>query len=200
MKSLLALASMLFVCSTLPPNPGKPDARLPELNTIKSATLSPAYSCRSKEESRRGYDKTALFVSKASEEESGPDLLFNGACGSKDFFQGSTAGDDMSMIADLGVVPLEEVSSHKAFDGRKENAYDPSRFTWEADVQAGHTYALLINKSRVRGLVVFSVADYIPNKKVDLRYAVREYQLLNVKAEAEGFDWSGKNYAPCPQK
>lgn len=138
MKSLLAFASILFICGqVIPQQQKKDDLGLPELNTIKTATLSPSYSCRSKEEFRRGYDRTALFLSRYSDDRNSPDLLFNGACGSADDFDVSTA---------------------------------------------------------------FSVADYVPNKKVDLRYAVREYQVLDVKAQSEGFDWGGKNQAPCDQK
>jgi hypothetical protein len=201
MKLVLALAAVLLALSPFPSQQQKADLGLPELHVIKTVTLSPNYGCRSKAEFRTRYANTALFLSKYSDDRNSPDLLFNGACGSEDWFQGSTAGDDMSLIADLGKVPLEEVTTSKAFNFKRVHSFDLySRFTEQAKVEGNHTYALLINKSEVRGLFVFSVLNYAPNKKVDLRYAVKEYEVLNVTNRSEGFDWSAKNQAPCAQK
>jgi hypothetical protein len=198
MKLALVLASTLFMATS----PGqKTDLGLPELNTIKTATLSPASSCRSKEEFQTGYSKTALFLSKYSEARNSPDLLFNGACGSEDEFQGSTAGDDMSLIADVGTVPLEEVTTSKAFSFRRVHSSDLySKFADNSKVVTNHTYAVLINKRELRGLFVVSVTGYVPNQKVELKYAVKEYQVLNVRAQSGGFDRSAKNNAPSEKK
>lgn len=201
MNAMLMLASILLISAPFITEEKKPDLGLPELHTIKTATLSPSYSCRSKEEFRGGYGKTALFISQYSDDRNSPDLLFNGACGAEDYFHGSTAGDDMSLIADLGTVPLEEVTTSKAFNFKRVHSMDLySKFTQEANVAAGHTYVVLINKHELRGLFAFSVINYVPNKKVDLRYAVKEYQLLNVRSQAEGFNWDMKNQAPCDAK
>jgi hypothetical protein len=90
------------------------------------------------------YSKTALFLSKYSDDRNSPDLLFNGACGSEDNFQGSTAGDDMSLIADPGTVPLEEVTTSKAFNFKRIHSMDLySKFAQEAKVEANHTYVVL---------------------------------------------------------
>ena len=197
MKAALTLAAILFMA--ISPNAQQVQGfGLPELHKIKTTTLAPSYSCRTKQEFRRGYEQTALFLSSYTDDRNAPDLLFNGACGSEDNFQGSTAGDDMSLIADLGSVPLESVTAQSAFNIRNIHSFDLySRFASEAKVEANHTYAVLINKSEVRGLFVFSVVNYVPNKKVDLRYAVKEYQLLNVRAQSEGFDWGMKNLGDC---
>src|SRR5262249_4958859 len=115
--------------------------------------------------------------------------------------EGSTAGDDMSLIADLGDVPLEEVTTSKAFNFKRVHSFDLySRFVQKVKVQNNHTYALLINKSDVRGLFVFSVVGFVPNEKLELRYAEKETQIQNVRNRPEGFDGSAKNQAPCPQK
>jgi hypothetical protein len=99
----------------------------------QSVTLAPSFSCRSKEEFCTGYAQTALFPSRYSEDRNSPDLLFNGACGSEDYREGSTAGDDMSLIADLGNVPLEEVTSSRAFNFQRVHSFDlHSNFTQEA--------------------------------------------------------------------
>jgi len=198
MKLLLMLASVLLVAS-LPDQ--KNELGLPELHIIKNATLSPTYSCRSRQEFRTGYAKTALFLSKYSEDREAPDLLFNGACGAEDYFEGSVAGDDMSLIADLGTVPLEEVTTSKAFNFPRVHSFDVySKFTREAKVMPKHTYAVLINKGELRGLFVFSVDSFVPNQKVDLRYAVKEYQVLSERGRSEGFDWEAKNSVPCDKK
>jgi hypothetical protein len=195
MKAAFTLALILLMAAS--PNAQQvQEFGLPELHTIKAATLAPSYSCRTEQEVQGGYEQTALFLSSYSDYRNAPDLLFNGACGAEDYFQGSTAGDDMSLIADLGNVPLESVTAHTAFNIRNVHSFDLySRFAMEAKVEANHTYAVLINKSEVRGLFLFSVVNYVPNKTVDLRYAVEEYQLLNVRAQSEGFDWEARNSA-----
>lgn len=195
MKTGFVLASLL-VLSAVSAAQDKIDLGLPELNVVKTAVLSPNYGCRSKTAFSQGYGTTALFLSKYSQRRNSPDLLFNGACKSEDDFEGSTAGDDMSLIADLGVVPVEDVSSSRAFNFKRLNSFDLySKFAQQARVQPHHTYALLINKREIRGLVVFTVDDYQPNKKVAVSYAVKEYQVLDLKSESKGFDWDAENRA-----
>src|SRR5437879_5338919 len=103
MKALFALTVMCLTVAPFNQQQKKEDLGLPELHKIKTATLSPSYICRSKQDSRRGYEKTALFLSTYADDINAPELLFNGACGSQDYFDGG----DMSLIADLGAIPLE---------------------------------------------------------------------------------------------
>src|SRR5579872_182040 len=86
---------------------------MPALNVVQTVTLGPPYSCDPGLLSKT----TALFLSDASREGS-PELLFNGACGATDYFDVNTSGDDMSLIADLGAVPLASVTAHAAFNLR----------------------------------------------------------------------------------
>src|SRR5438552_4136834 len=87
--------------------------QLPTLYKIQHITLSPSYSCRSKEEFRRkGYEGTALYLSGYSEELRSPELLFNGACKSADNFEGALAGDALDVIADYGDVALESLTGN----------------------------------------------------------------------------------------
>ena len=169
---------------------------LPELHTIKTGTLSPSYSCRSSDEFRRGYQNSALFLSAYSRQRNSPDLLFNGACRSEDYFQASTAGDDMSLIADLGVnVSLEEVSASRAFNLKQvHSAAAYSRFVQAAKVELNHTYAVLLNGREKRGLLIFTVVSHVPNEKVELRYAVKSYQVVAAgQVVSAGFDWERTN-------
>jgi hypothetical protein len=190
MKLLLALASLVLALVPFTAQEKKPDLGLPELHMIRSATLSPSYSCRSEEEFHTGYAKTALFLSRYSHDRNSPDLLFNGACGAKDDFQ----GEDLSLIADLGAVPLGEVTAHKAFNFKNVDSFDLySKFAREVEVKAGHTYVVVINEYEIRGLFVFTVVDYVPNKSVDLLYAVKQYQVIKKQSESDGFDWLTKN-------
>ena len=175
---------------------------LPTLHQIKEVTLSPAYSCRPPDEFKRGYENTALFLSEFTKRRNGPDLLFNGACGAEDYFQVATAGDDMSLIADLGTgVSLEELSASRAFNVERVHSFPGySRFARVVKVEAGHTYAVLLNASDKRGLFVFSVTEYVKNKKVNLRYAVKSYQVMNRgHVSSVGFDWEKGNALSAPQ-
>ena len=197
MKKLGLLVALTFVAgiSLSAQNPDQ-TYDLPELHTIKTATLGPAYSCRPEHEFQRGYEKTALFLSAALKQRNTPDLVFNGACGSEDYFQASTAGDDFSLIADLGEnVTLELVSASRAFNLTRVHSYaDYSKFTKAAKVKANHTYAVLLNGSEKRGLFIFTVVNYVPNAKVDLKYAVKSYQVMPGRQfVAAGFDWEKVN-------
>lgn len=172
------------------------DFGLPALHAIKTVTLSPSYGCRTSEEFGRGYENTALFLSAYSKRRNSPDLLFNGACRSEDYFQVSTAGDDMALISDLGAnVSLEDVSAHLAFNLQNVHSFPAySKFVREAKVESNHTYAVLISKSDIRGLFLFTVTEYVPNKQVSLRYAVKSYQVMpGGRVESPGFDWERKN-------
>jgi hypothetical protein len=111
MKTTLFLFTLCIAVGS-PSQQQKPEfVGLPELHKVKTVTLSPSYSCRSKQDFRKGYGATALFLSGYSDDRNAPDLLLNGGCGAEDYFQGSTAGDDMSLIADLGGIPLESLTT-----------------------------------------------------------------------------------------
>jgi len=196
MKLALALTTIFFGPALFAFQQQQTELGLPELHVIKTATLSPAYSCRSQKEFQAGYQNTALFLSNYSAKRNSPDLVFNGACGGKDYFEGATAGDDMSLIADLGEVAVEEVSASKAFNLKRVHSFDLySKFAQVAPVEAHHTYVVLINKQGLRGLFVFSVKSYVPNSKVDLQFAVKEYQVLSPREQSAGFDWEAGNRA-----
>lgn len=196
MKKVLFLIASLFVTVNIfSQQKQTTDYGLPVLHVVKEVSLSPSYSCRSREDFRKGYEETALFVSEFSKKRNAPDLLFNGACGSDDSFQASTAGNDMALIADLGEnVSIENLSAHKTFNLQNLhdfNAY--SKFSDNVKVLKNHTYAVLLNKSYLRGLIVFSVEDYEKNKKVTLKYAVKMYEIFPNSVRAEGFNWEKEN-------
>lgn len=165
------------------------DFGLPELHKINSATLGPSYSCRPQEDFKRGYQKTGLFLSKYSHDMHAPELLFDGACGGADLFQSpGDGGDTMNLIEDMGEISLEDVTAQSVFQTRD------AHFDSHAKVQLDHTYAVLVNEFVVRGLFVFTVVAHIPNQKVDLKYAVKEYQVVNGRIEtSHGFDWGKRN-------
>lgn len=163
------------------------DFGLPELHRISLVTLEPSYSCRSHEEFQKGYEQTALFISSFSRKMNLPDLLFNGACESQDSFEAATAGDDMSLLADMGNVPLEDVDAQSVFLTRGLH------FEKYVNVHLDHTYAVLLNNPARRALIVFTVTGHVPNQRVFLKYAVKEYQILNVQAQSPGFDWGQRN-------
>ena len=193
MKDLIICIVTLVVLSVFAiGQTSAPTNKLPTLHQIKEVTLAPSYSCRSSEEFGKGYASTALFLSDFG----GPDLLFNGACGSVDYFEAATSGDEMSLVADLGTaISLEELSAHRAFNVEGVFSFDKySKFAKAVKVEPDHTYAVLVNATNRRGLLVFTVTEYVPNKKVSLRYAVEAYQvMLNRPVASPGFEWERKN-------
>lgn len=189
------LCTTVIICSSLvSPSLSSPSAQrqqdfgLPALHKINSAKLEPSYSCRPQEDFQHGYENTGLFLSKYSRDMHSPELLFDGACGGEDFFHSALSGDSMSLIEDMGKISLEDVTAQSVFQTRG------AHFESYAKVQINHTYAVLVNEFVVRGLFVFTVVDHIPNQRVDLRYAVKEYQVVNGLIESSpGFDWGKGN-------
>lgn len=197
MKKLILSAAVVCMLSLIVGGKhSEADFALPTLHAIRDASLSPAYSCRSTEEFGKGYQSTALFLSAYTKRRNSPDLLFNGACGAADYFEAATAGDDMSLIADLGAdVSLEDVSATRAFNlQRVQSSTIYSKFVRVVKVEPNHTYAVLLNGRERRGLFVFSVTEYVPNKKVSLKYAVKSYQVMPVgQVASSGFQWEQTN-------
>src|ERR1700689_1890318 len=117
-RTILVICVGLIVASSFVSLAAAPqktqDLGLPELHKTNSVTLGPSYSCGSAGQAQTGegsYRNSALFLSKYSHQMNAPELLFNGACGAEDYLQSSVAGDEMSLIADLGAVPLETVAT-----------------------------------------------------------------------------------------
>src|ERR1043165_2535067 len=158
MKRVLFIALTLLLTSITVA--AQQDYGLPELHTIKTATLSPSYSCRSPEDFSRGYESAALFLSDFSKRRNSPDLLFDGACKADDDFQASTAGDDMAFIVDLGdELQIEKLSAGDVFQlyhMRSSPNYPlakhaPSVLSQMVKVAPNHTYAVILNKQEIRG-------------------------------------------------
>lgn len=187
----LVAAISMFAQGSGPKQNSSPKLELPELHTIKTVTLSPSYGCRSHKDFQRGYQNTALFLLPSSRPSS-PDLLFNGACKSEDFFEAAVAGDDMSLIADLGAgVSIDDVTAIRAFNLERVHSWAAySKFVRSVKVEPNHTYAVLLNGRYKRGLFIFSVVRYTENEKVELRYAVKAYQIVpGGYIGSPGFDW-----------
>ena len=199
MKRISFVALALLVASI---SVAAQDYGLPELHTIKTVTLSPSYSCRSQEEFQKGYENTALFLSSYSKRRNSPDLLFNGACRSDDEFGASTAGDDMAFIVDLGdELQLEKLTAqdilHLYYMRSSPNSplakHAPSVLRQSVKVLPGHTYAVFLNKREIRGLFAFTVVNHVQNQSAEIKYAVKEYQVMRVLTESPGFSWGQDN-------
>lgn len=158
---------------------------MPTLHKIETYTFQAPYSCRG------NYKVSALFLSEFSKRMNAPDLLFNGACGSELSIQASTAGDDFSMIADLGDAPLKHISASRSLNYDSIRGHD-NVFKQEMPVLAKHTYAVLISKSDIRALYVLRV-DEISNGRMKIRYAVKSYSVQKSVTDAPGFDWEMGN-------
>ena len=193
MKSLFLAASFLLMASSGSVQNKPRDLGLPELHKIQRITLSPSYSCRTPEEFAQGYANTALFLSSYSKQRNSPELLFNGACHSPDYFMSATAGAQMDVLSDFGEVPLKDLVPSDVF-GLHRTVNSMADFRQELLVKAGHTYAVLINKGEVHGFFFFQVVKHIPNQKLDLEYVVMNYSVFHEEQRSPGFDWSTKSY------
>lgn len=195
-KLLLSIAAVCGLSLLAGGKSSELNIELPQLHQIKEANLSPSYSCRAPEEFAKGYENTVLYLADVPNRHS-PDLLFNGACGAEDYFQAATGGDDMSLIADLGAnTSLADISASRAFNVQRVHSFPAySKFTQAVKVEANHTYAVLLNAMYKRGLFVFTVTEYVPNKKVRLKYAVKSYQLTTSSGQrvSAGFSWDQTN-------
>lgn len=187
MKGIVLLASFLGFAVLTPQKPQPhEDFGLPQLHEINTITLSPSYGCRSREEFQQGYRNTALFLSGYSRRANSPELLFNGACGAQDNLEST----DLGLIADLGEISLETVTAHLFFNTKNIASFDLySRFARRVEVKPDHTYAALLNGGEIRGMLVFTVTGYVPNQKLELKYAVKKYEIFATKAQSPGFEW-----------
>jgi len=162
MKSLFLAASLLLTASPASMQNKPKNLGLPELHKIQKITLSPSYSCRTPEEFGQGYANTALFLSSYSKQRNSPELLFNGACHGTDYFSSATAGAQLDVLSDFGEVSLKNLVASDVF-GPHRTVDSMADFRQELKVQAGHTYAVLINKGEVHGFFFFQVVNYVPN-------------------------------------
>jgi hypothetical protein len=156
-----------------PPRPcrsvGDPSL-LPPLRTVQTAVIGPSYSCGGT------YSTAALYVTEENRRLELPDLLFNGACGSENNFDLNLAGDEMSLIADLGTTPLAVLDAANVFNLRGVDTFaDYTKFAWTAKIVEGHTYAVVLNSGVTRGVFVFTVTRFVPDKQVALQYEVLSY-------------------------
>jgi len=159
---------------------------LPGLHQIKTITLPSPYSCGG------SYEKSAIFLSDFSRDKNAPDLLYNGACGSENNLEASTAGDDFSLIADLGEVNLEAVTAAKAFNLKNMVGSD-NTFKENAKIKLKHVYAVLTSKAEIRSLIIYKVISHNKDGRLTLQYAVKSYSLQETIKESSGFDWEKKN-------
>ncbi|CAF0944959.1 unnamed protein product [Adineta ricciae] len=163
---------------------------LPELNVIKQTTFKYSYSCQPPP---LAYRDCALFLTDDSARQNEPELLYNGACGSKDYFEVHFAGSNFGVISDLGNVPLKEVTASKAFNFNNTVGED-NEFFATVPVVSEHTYAALIARDNIRALFVFRIENYQHNGPLTLSYAVKQYGINQSVQEAPGFSWNAPNH------
>jgi hypothetical protein len=177
-----AIAFALFVVTASQAQ--APDTQ-PQIGVSRTIELTPSYSCRTPEEFRKGYQRTALFLSEDMRRLNSPDLLFNGACGSENYFQAATHGANASVIADLSIEPaaaaagtqrLMQLDAEKDRDTLKKMGFDN-----DAAVVPGHIYAILLHKHGIRGLMMVTVTRHVQDKGVELTYEVLDYQVTTEK-------------------
>lgn len=191
MKSLFLAISVLLMSTPAAVQSTEKNFDLPELHKINKITLSPSFGCGSNEDFQQGHGATVLSLSKDSR---GEELEFSGSCGSEDYLRVNMTGGDMNLIADMGKVLLEDLGAGQPFVLRLDHSMEPAlQFKFQAPVEVGHTYAVLVNKTFERALFYFTVTGHVQNKRLDLRYVVKDFQLTTNMVEAPGFSWETKS-------
>src|SRR5205823_1294321 len=102
----------------------------------------------------------------------------------QNYIQTSLAGDDLSVIGDLGAGL--DISLLRPWDALA-NMHTPwgVRDPFDTLVE-GHTYAAVLARRDTRAVVFYTVAGYSGSGPVTLQYAVKMYQTLAVAQEAPG--------------
>ncbi|CAF0974012.1 unnamed protein product [Didymodactylos carnosus] len=162
---------------------------LPELHVIKEMSFKYPYSCQP---GPLSYEGCALFLTSYGVSRNMPDLLYNGACGSNNYFQVMLAGDDFGLVSDLGDVALENVTASRAFNWERVVGQD-NTFKEDMLVVQGHTYVALLAKSEIRALFAFRVEQFEPSGPATIKYAVKQYGIIKSVQEAPGFSWDQTN-------
>lgn len=159
---------------------------LPQIGVKRTIELSPSYSCRTATAFARGYQRTALFLSNEMKRLNSPDLLFNGACGSENYFQSATHGGNYSLVADVSAnAATTWLRSVIRLDPRRDRlALAKMGFGRKAAIVPGRTYVILLDKQGVRGLFVVTVTKHAKDTSVELTYEVLDYQVTDEKAIA----------------
>lgn len=192
MKRLTLFALLLLMTSyaraQTPDNP-------PQIGLRKTATLSPSYSCRSNEEFQKGYEGAALFLSDSMKRVNSPDLLFNSACKSKNYFDAATHGGNYSLIADVAADTdsSQLLSLVSIVDKRNSETIKKMGFKRSVPVISGHTYAVLLDKHEIQGLFIFTVTDYVPDSRVELSYEILDYQITQKETKTRISEPTKKN-------
>jgi hypothetical protein len=163
---------------------------LPELHVIKRISFKYPYGCQP---GPLSYEGCALFLTDYGLSRNMPDLLYNGACGSDDYFDVMLSGNDFGLLSDLGDVPLENLTASRAFN--YENMVGKANtFTNTIDVVQGHTYVTLLAKEEIRALIVFRVENYERSGPATIAYAVKQYGVIQSVQDALGFSWTEPNH------
>ncbi len=188
MKTILLLLLVLALVGCDPegsdPNQDLEGMDLPELHQIMTHDFAFPYSCEDEDSDLEGYDGAALFLSGLSFDINSPELLYDGACGSTNYFL-VAAGGKFGFIADLGPVELESLTANDwSYSNEGLNDFQPS-----AEVVEGHTYAVVSATGESRALFYFHVDEFEQDGEASIRYAVKFYEVYDFRAQSEGFDW-----------
>ena len=158
--------------------------KLPENGKIKVATLTGSYSCK---------DAGPFTVLNLNGEtyDSGnyyPELQINFSCSSKP----SIEGTDLSTIAQIGEVPLEEMDTYTALPWYSNSSADHN-FTQSAPIIEGMTYSVILNTFKYRGQLVFRVISYKSNI-LTIEYVTRSYALITETSKSTFIDYKALNF------
>jgi len=154
---------------------------LPDLLTIRIHTFPLPWGCGT-------YQNASLWLSSYSQKYNDPDLLYfscescSPRCAQNLYVNPEVFGMGTMAMLPFGTV-LTELSASIILRGN---------YCWTPNatpVQNGTTYAVIVNKDRVRALFAFQVLHVVLNGPLTIQFGVFYYDILNVVQAAPGADW-----------
>lgn len=182
MKNQIALFAVLLALSIANADE-QLDYKLPENGKIKVATLTGSYSCPA------AGVFTTLHLNRDTFHNGNyyPELQMNFACGSTP----SLEGGDLSLIAEMGDVPLEQITTLTA-QAPSWTVGESYNFRRSAVIKEGTTYSVMLNSFKYRGLLVFRVISYKSNI-LTIEYVTRSYSLIKETETSKFIDYKEPN-------
>lgn len=162
-------------------------ADAPQLRAIHELTFLAPFGCGSNTNATSG-----LFLSEDSKANNRPHMILMGECTVKPIFKTAVNNTNIGLIADLGNVPMEEVTGPKAFNFPLQAGKD-SVFKTEAPMEKNKTYVALFTEPTMRALLVFRVIETGGNDKaykdIKIRYMFLDFLSQKTLNSANDPNW-----------
>lgn len=167
------LALLAFGCKSNEKKTTDAMGAAPPLKAIHEHTFLAPFGCGSTSNISSGF-----FLTNEAQNNNRPHMVLIGDCATKPIFKIVINNPNIGLIADLGNVPIEDVTVPKAFNFTQQGGKD-SIFKTEAPMEKNKTYAVLFTEPALRTLMVFKVSETGGDDKayrnIKIRYMFLDY-------------------------